>query len=296
MATRHTELVDFEDVENVDDVVRYLTRQRVTPPDSYRGAYLVERPDGSKLKFKPEGFHDAELREIHRRVTGSEIRNPARRGAAVNRPPRDNPEEDWRQRRRMIDGYGYEVAELLESGADDEEWRQLERRVKASELNEDDKVYVLDKLKRAWDRDVINRHKSRRRSNPGRDRYNVYHPAPDDKSLRRDGTPFAGHCEHGLAPPKACHTCHPRPNCEICTELRSNPGRFVNRPPRERNPASTGPAFADNPGLYNEIEQAAKRQVTTGREPSSPRVTAWIKKYPTTWAQMVTRFSRERTR
>jgi hypothetical protein len=276
------------DIRTVDDAVRFLTRHKVKPPDSYRGAYLVERGDGSAFKLKLEGFHDSELREIHDRVTGSS-----------------------------------------------------------------------------------------RRRNPGRRDTNIYHPAPDDTSLRRDGTPFPHHCKHGLAPSKACHTCHPRSDCEICAEFhenpckgwrspprerdnpgddwrkrqrlldrvayltaelrdknasseewvelqdmvhkmnrdgeidnrdteyllaemqrvrrgRQNPGRFVNRPPRERdNPGRfVNRPPRENPGLHAAIESAAKRTAMTGTAPRSGEVADWIRQYPKTWRQMVARYSR----
>lgn len=192
------------DIRTVDDAVRFLTRHQVTPPTSYRGAYLVEHGDGSVFKLKLEGFYDSELREIHDRVTGS-----------------------------------------------------------------------------------------RRRRNPGRRDANVYHPAPDDTQLRRDGTPFPRHCKHGLAPPKACHTCHPQSDCETCAELRENPCKGWRSPPRERdNPRAINRPPRDNPGLHDALNRAAKRAAMTGAQPSSGEVADWIRQYPKTWRQMVARYSR----
>lgn len=223
MSRGQTELVEFEDIADVDSAVRYLTRRRVTPPDSYRGAYLVQKPDGSRMKFKLEGFHDAELREIHRRVTGMAA----------------NPDD--RQRYRMMDNYAYEAADLREAAADDSEWRSLESRVKASELDARDKEYVLAQVRRAWDHVKDNRARA---------------------ELRRG---------------------------------RSNPGRFVNRPPRAngrtvRSPKR--PGMLDNPDLHDALEKAAKAKAMTGREPSAPEVVNWIREYPATWRRMVQRFSR----
>lgn len=276
-------------IDSVDGAVDFLVHRRAQPTRKLN-IYSIESR-GDIITFTLEGFHNAELREIHDRVTGQRRRNPGRRDTNVYHPapddtqlrrdgtpfphhckhgiapprgchtchprsdceicaefrenplkgwrgtvrtPRDpsrNPDEfGWRQRGRMMDGFAMDAIELRETSAGDDEWRELEKRVKNSELDPRDKEYVLSQIKRAWDETIIDR---------------------DRRHRQRD-------------------------------RLRGqvNPGRFVNRPPRE------------NPGLHTAIERAAKSAAMTGTQPRSGEVADWIRQYPKTWRQMVARYSR----